>query len=209
MNWTEIIENALTDGDRDPDTSNKFRSHYAGNCKRQIYLSKLDLKEVPLQGKIAMRIGSEIHSWLEEDVEFPDGYHSEMSYTQSYQGLILTGKADVVTPDEVVDFKTRKGFHYMDSAKDGYHPQVNLYMWAFNKNKGRLVYINKIPDENTIKNVVREQVLQYDQKKFEETLDKYREVLEAIKDEPDPQEPSDIPFDKCGCWLCGQEILRI
>ena len=205
--WSNIVKEALQDDEeREPDTSNKFSCYYAGSCKRQIYLSKLRLKDLPVHALGSMQIGTLVHKWLENEVEYPDNYEPEKKFKFIEDGIKISGRADVVTPDEVVDFKTINGFNYVNKSAERNKPQINLYMHGFNKTKGRLVYIDKG------KMFVREITHDYNEELLEETISKYKKVLNAIKNTSLPvTSPEDIPFDKCGenCYLCKNEQLNI
>jgi len=164
INWTEKVKEKLHDReDRDVRDPEVFSSYYAGYCPRQIYIRKMRLSDMDLSGLGAVKMGSLIHEWLEdsiEDVEF------EKQFTLVEDGLRIEGRADAVDDNAVYDFKSTASLNYTD--KPEHRRQLMVYMKAFNKDRGKLVYLSK-------KNLEVEEVeVEYDE-------EVYRKWLRSIK----------------------------
>jgi len=184
--------------EKEPDKSNKFSSYYAGKCKRQILRSKLGEKGSDIKGSVYMKFGSIIHEWLEDiDIEA----EKEIKKRIEHNGIRVSAKADLLTEDYVADYKTTRNFRGLKNKIERHRPQINIYMKAFDRDKAKLVYLNKYhlfkPDSNFKKKFIKVVDLNYRPELFEETINKYQEVYEAIQ--------NNVTFEKCGCYSCRNE----
>nr|WP_233739954.1 PD-(D/E)XK nuclease family protein [Halovenus carboxidivorans] len=159
-----------------------------------------------------LQIGTLVHEWLEEQFSdrFP-GVHHEIPITQEYDrsgyhGLVrVTGHADVYDAHDnvVYDWKTRGGWYKFDPPSERHLDQLTLYMDALDADAGQVVYLNKKnlevrtwPDNDTFA---------FEPDRRDRLVEQAFEMRETLKDVEEIQTKTDLPFERCGCWLCEQE----
>lgn len=97
--------------------------------------------DIPLQAKLRMQVGELIHREIER--LFDGSYQKEVVVKIPVLDYFIICKADLVGPDEVVDIKTWVRDKELPSKAELTHLyQLNTYLWAFKKPKGRLWYLN-------------------------------------------------------------------
>lgn len=231
IEWTETIEEIMR-AEEDPDSHREldpwtFHPSQVGNCKRQCYLSKLGLDTMNAVSLANVKIGTLVHEWLEERMpELRDDVVMEVPIETTIDGIDFVGHSDCVQfTDEgqiVYDFKTKGSFYKYNGPRSSHLDQAQVYMNALEANQGQIVYLSKKRLFNTdrdeeqhwsqtdrywIETAPKNGLMHVDRGRLREATDRAREVAEAIERDGLPSGPSDIPFDRCGCWICDHEIV--
>lgn len=196
--------------ERDPDT---FHPSQLALCDRQAYCSKLGLKDdSDILG--IFQTGTLIHEFLEEhfaDVfeDVPAELEHAVESTDQVTGIDIVGHADCVDFGNgvVYDFKTRNGWYNFDPPVQRHLDQLHLYMGALKGiDEARVIYISKSdmevrqwPDDGTFS---------FDEDCHAELLDKAAHIRDAVAEQGIAESPAEIPFDRCGCFICENETLR-
>ena len=203
IDWENVITETLNQDreEKEPSLDNTFGVYYAGYCPRQIYLSKTRLKDFPRAALGSMKVGTLFHNYIEENADVDVDFEKEFEFEED--GLVIRGRADAVGEDAIYDFKSINGMQYVDDAAHRNRAQLNVYMKAFGVDKGKLVFIDKG------KMYVKEKSYEYSQDVYDSTMKKYHKVQKALDKHGVVDDPDDVPFEKCGCYLCNVETLEI
>lgn len=205
---------AVANDDESHTERNAFRFHPSqlARCKRQAALSKFGLEIHDTETLGVFQIGTLIHEWLEEQMSgrFP-GVHLEHPIRQEYElpghhGLVeVVGTADVYDEHDniVYDWKTRGGWYKFDLTGERHLDQLTLYMDALDADAGQVVYLNKKNLE--VRTWPEDSTFAFDPDRRDELVAQAFEMREAIKSANKIEVVDDLPFEKCGCWLCNQE----
>lgn len=213
-----------------------------GYCRRQQYNMKLGLRETPDWLRKTFRLGTAYHGDIERIVNEFDRQRQDVTETElsveftdeadgSLPDLRITGHADVVTPDFVIDWKTQghNGWSYVtDSPKDHHVDQLMVYLHGLKhierrERYGLIHYIDKTTGEQATHPV------QYDEERARELIERSRDVVSVVAMVLDELDMNDmdhthdnvvelhergtvsIPFDKCSddadCFMCEKESL--
>jgi len=204
INFEKLIDDFLvTERDiqktkRRPDHIDTFHCHYAGHCERQIWNAKKGKSEFPINAIGSMRVGTLIHKFMEEEVGKIIEGEKEVPAKKHDDGIFIEGRADLVDSTHVYDFKSEASLRWLPK-KDGeqtfrefHEPQIQLYMWLFEKKFGSLVYI----DKGNLR--VKQFEIEYSPSTVRDVLFKYRKVFDKLDNEFNP-------FTPCDCFLCKQE----
>lgn len=197
-----------------------FHPSAAGKCKRQIFLSKLGQNwfSSDVQGKFAA--GTAIHEWLEERMgeylgtqDLENEYVFEEGIGFRHDGIKFKGRADFFDGEVVTDFKTRAGWYHFDLPIQRHIDQVLIYMKALDADAGRILYLRK--KDLQLRQYPEEEgaAFEFDEQRFNEIVEKLKEVKEAVKERVENREEGDyvrdlddVPFDNCGeCYPCRKE----
>jgi hypothetical protein len=179
----------------------KFWPSEAGKCKHQIYKSKMGLDEDLPLGKF--KTGSLIHSFL-ESMEFEDHFEKEMDVSGEISGVEFSGRIDLIDQNYgiVYDYKTKKSIEEADCDPPyDYHiDQLMIYMMLTGCNYGQLIYISR--NDLSVKQYPQEDFIKLDGDRIHDIIVKLKEVgIHLI----DNDNPSNNPFDYCGCYLCYRD----
>lgn len=184
-----------------------FHPSQLAYCKRQCYLSKLGLTDnTEILG--TFKTGTLIHEWIEDhvapnlpDLEFEKPVHAEVG------GITITGHADAVDPENsvVYDFKSRASWYRFDPPTPRHVNQLQLYMAATGMDYGRVVYVSKKDLE--VRPWPEDSAFERDADRVDELFEKAREIRDHVEAEGPATSTSEIPFGKCGCFVCRNESL--
>lgn len=224
INWDETMEAVL----REAEYTNShreinprvFHPSQVNKCKRQCYISKLNLgKNTPIDlGQF--RIGTLIHEFLEEYLpRVEDNVIMEMDIEYERDGIKFVGNCDCFHWDEddtyyVYDFKSRSSLSYrFDPPYDYQIDQLQIYMASIDADYGSIVHLSKKKLVNTDEDKddwwieVCPENIELDMDRVDKLTEKAKEIATAIEVKGLPESKEDIPFDKCGCWLCNNENI--
>lgn len=189
-----------------------FHPSQLARCKRQAAISKLGLEEHDTETLGLFQVGTLVHEWLEDTFEgrIP-GVHCEYPVTREYRrpgraGVVrITGTADVYDEHDnvVYDWKTRGGWYKFDPPSDRHMDQLTLYMDALDAAAGQVVYLNKKNLE--VRTWPEDDTFAFEPDRRDELVEQAFEMREALKQTDEIETRSDLPFERCGCWLCEQE----
>lgn len=224
IDWTQEVEDMLRE-DEDPNSHREldpwvFHPSQVGYCKRQCYVKKLGLEKLTGKTLGIFEIGTIIHEWFEENLpEIRDDVVMEAPIETEINGIEITGHTDCVQfregGDVVYDFKTKGSFYKYSGPYDRHLDQLHLYMEAMDAPLGQIVYVSKKKlfreaqnsEDYWIETHPKSSALHIDRERISEVTGRARDVAETIEREGLPSEPSDIPYDSCGCWVCENTIL--
>ena len=185
---------------------NWFHCSGAGTCRRQLWNAKNGKSEFSNKSIMAMNVGTMIHSWLENNVEFNKAVSKEVQVAKHYEDIVVVGKADMYDEDTVYDYKTIRALWYLpkvdQSSKSSpktyyYHhvPQLNMYADILGKDNISIVYVDKGNMD------IKQFNLKADKSIVEDVVKKFHEVYNRLDE-------SENPFDYCGCFGCNEEKKR-
>lgn len=208
------IQAALRD-DRDPESHReldprKFHASQIGYCKRQAYLSKIGVKDTDsVLG--TFHTGTMVHEFMEHEVgpRLPDVMELETPVEHDLAGVTFVGHADAYDPRAggvVYDFKSRAGWYNFDPPTQRHMDQLQVYMHALGADHGQIVYISK---KDLEVRTYPEDGATFEQNAAHMTnlRTKAAEIRDAILRNGIAQDESEVPFDRCGCWICDNESL--
>lgn len=210
IDWADLIERRLhIENDDESHVENDaftFHASQLGKCKRQVLRSKFGLEEHDTETLGRFALGTLIHSWIEEHfADRIDGVEFETYIEEWHEpGVRIVGHADVYDEHEnaVYDFKTRSGWYNFDPPVDRHMDQLALYMDALDAERGKIVYISKKTLE----------VKTYPPTGFADPRDRVEDLIakaRTINHDLEGKAPivseENIPYDRCGCWLCDRE----
>jgi len=199
------------DSHTEPD-SFTFHPSQLARGKRQAAISKLGLESHDTETLGVFQIGTLVHEWLEENFSgrFPGVSHEvpiEAEYDRpGYRGLVrVTGHADVYDAHDnvVYDWKTRGGWYKFDPPSERHLDQLTLYMDALDAEAGQIVYLNKKNLE--VRTWPEAGTFAFDPDRRDALVEQAFEMRQALKAADEIATKADLPFERCGCWLCGQE----
>ena len=212
INFEEIINNKIFEGyqdkNNDAQPDKKFRPSSAGFCERQMFLSKTGLKKFDKSAIGAMKAGSLLHEWIEKDlkekgiveksvmIEFKD-------IDSNPNELYYEGTFDFYDHSILYDFKSTSNLNYVDGISNIHKDQLLIYMKGLGAAKGSVVYI----DKRDLK--AKQYFLDFDESRIKQIFKKTNEVYEAfIKWKTNGMNAKNIPFEKCGCFMCRYEVIE-
>lgn len=176
-------------------------------CKRQAYLGKLGLKDhTDILG--TFQTGTLIHEFIEDYV----GDHVDAEFEKAVElerdGVRFVGHTDCYDPaaNAVYDFKSRNGWYRFDPPKDRHLDQMHVYMAATGAEYGQVVYVNK--GDLEVRTWPEDGFFEFDPERFEAIVTKAQQVRDAVQDHGIASSEGEVPFDRCGCFLCDNETLQ-
>lgn len=184
----------------------RFHPSSAGFCKRQIFLSKINAKSFPEEVKGAMQVGSIIHDWIQGFREVKNCFdiEKEVKVNLPDSNIYFKGNADLVSKDNslVIDLKSINGLSFVNAKPmDSHVVQLMVYMYGLGIDSGKIIYINK---SNL---VMVEHSVKQDDEVLNKTFKKIRDVYYALKQWDEQVIWGRLPFEKCGCYFCKNEVL--
>lgn len=207
------IRATLKDG-RDPESHREldprvFHASQIGYCERQAYLSKLGLKDTTDALGI-FKAGTMIHEFVENEASdhLPDRLEFETPIENEMDGIRFVGHADCYDPEHNVcyDFKSRNGWYNFDPPTQRHLDQMYIYMAALGAREGQVVYISKA-DPTDLRPYPDGGTFEYDGERVAELVTKAKEIRDEILRNGIATSADEIPFEKCGCWVCDNENL--
>jgi len=209
---------------REREDPSVFHPSSLGSCTRQMYLSKLDLKDSSEHlGK--MHNGTIIHEWLEDHATehiadafgVPEGnvFPEVPAHYDAPNGVSIRGTADLYIPTEnvVIDYKTRGGWYSFEPDDAGYITQLSAYARALDVINIGIVYINRKDAKDTRTYPEDHTWALRDDELLGEALSRCEDVKRAIEREGIATSEDEIPFEKCDrndgdpCYFCSSEEL--
>lgn len=214
INWQkqidDMVERHRTPGSHEEDDPEVFHASQVGYCKRQIYLKKVGADSYDKETLRKFHVGTRIHEEFEEEIQprIPAVFEVPTKRRFDEYGVTVIGHADVYTGDAVEDFKTRGSWYRHNPPVQRHLDQLFMYMLSLKVGKGRIVYVSKKDYE--VRTYPESGMLELDEQRvFQELLPKLEEVKEAVKKAPEPEYEEDVPFEKCGCWICDNEETNL
>lgn len=192
-----------------------FHPSQLSMCIRQMYLSKLGIKAPNPKLLGIFRIGTMIHEFMEDNVANDvDFLEFEKQLSSSYMhsnpkghnfSIDVIGSCDCYDPkaEIVYDFKTRGSWYKFNPPVDKHLDQLTLYMDMLDIEKAQVVYINKTNFE--VKTYPENGIFEKQQDRLNHSLRKAERVSIELVENGFPEQTSNIPFEKCGCFVCEQE----
>ena len=190
-----------------------FHPSQLAKCPRQCYNSKLGLLD-HTDALGTFHTGTTIHEFMETEVipNLDVETQCEVAIEAEMNGLTVVGHADLYEPgtNTVYDYKSRANWYRFSPPIERHLDQVYLYMKALGASQGQIVYLAKSdlevrtwpPESAGI------DAFGLDPGCVQDLLEKGKHIAAVIIDEGYPTSGEEIPFEKCGCWLCEKESLR-
>lgn len=208
INWREYVERQLhaqnDDGSHVEEDPEVFHPSQLANCKRQATISKLGLEDHDAETLGTFYTGTMIHEWLEECLSYP-GVEHETGISKEYDsGVKVVGRADAhdTHEDVVYDFKSRASWYKFDPPSERHLNQLTLYMDALGAEAGQVVYISKKNLE--VRTWPENDTFAFNERRLDDLLAKARDLRDAVES-TDIETVADVPFERCGCFVCGLE----
>ncbi|MFC6720923.1 hypothetical protein ACFQGT_00045 [Natrialbaceae archaeon GCM10025810] len=191
--------------ERDPET---FHPSQIAACKRQAYLGKLGLKDhTDILG--VFQTGTLIHEFIEEYVGAQlAGAEFEKRVELETDGVRFVGHTDCYDPaaNACYDFKSRNGWYNFDPPNDRHLDQLHVYMAATGAEYGQVVYVSK--GDMEVRTWPENDLFAFDADRFAAIVERATAIRDAIDENGVAESPDEIPFDRCGCFMCRSETLR-
>lgn len=204
-----LVENAGYDSDHAT-----FYAHYLGYCPRQVYLSKLGLRDTTdWAGRF--KASQALHEFVVEKlVDAKPGLRVNERAAYDTGTIRFIGRCTAIDPEHEIAYhlKPRNGWYRFHPPVERHITQLHTYMKLFEVDRGQLIYVS-LADFTDL----RTWPPQSDDATFEEfQSDRFQYVVrkaEAVHRElvrnGIATSPKEIPFDKCGCYLCESESLNL
>jgi len=225
INFENIVADMLN---RENDSSshteldyNTFHPSQLAMCKRQLFISKLGLSHNSVTTLGRFRMGTMVHKFLEENFEYYCDYEVKTEKSISMEvrdksgiDITVTGTCDVYIPELqcIADYKTQSGWYYFDPHEDNVYEQkerhltqLSIYMKALEVDNGKLVYIDKGSFEVKQFPKTRENFISLQKHLLNEAINRGTSIKKYLINNGFPKSAREIPFEKCGCWLCDSE----
>jgi hypothetical protein len=190
-----------------------FHPSQLAKCPRQCYTSKLGLLD-NTESLGTFHTGTTIHEFMEEEV-IPDldvDTQREVPVKMEVDGLTIVGHADLYEPgtNTAYDYKSRASWYRFSPPVQRHLDQVYLYMKALGASQGQIIYLAKSDLEVKMwpPQSADIDIFTLDPTRVQDLIKKGKHIAATIIDAGYPTGPDEIPFEKCGCWLCKKETLR-
>lgn len=186
------------------DPPEHFHPSSAGYCMRQMFISKVGIREFDLPSKGSMKVGTIIHRWVQEEIlsDVPVAVEKDVK-SPEILGVYFKGRIDVLVNDKVpYDIKSFGGFSLPKAPKGWHIIQLNTYMGIVGATTGYLLYISKF------NLACRTFEVKFDEDLYKFVFMKAFKIKTAIEEWDG--DVKNIPFDKCGdkkCYGCKKEVL--
>ena len=184
----------------------------AGYCRRHLYLSQLGLRaddgregELEARRLIQRHLEAEIEQRCPQVAVSPTATCTDGGITWSASPTAVDYDAGVV-----YQLKPRNGWYKFHPPQDRHLDQLTVYMRAAGVDHGRLLYVNMAdfldtrtwppPDH-------ADDYVAFDADRYAAIVDRAVDVRDAILTHGVAARPGDVPFHRCGCYLCQEESL--
>ena len=112
------------------------------------------------------------------------------------EGIKIRGRIDHIDDNCIWELKTVKNLYYYIEKPDSNHvKQIMIYLHAFKRDKGRIVYIEK----NTLQIIEHE--INYDNNIFKDIMAQFTEVHKCLVEKKLPEKLKDYP-NNFKCQVC-------
>lgn len=177
---------------------NYFYASAALDCPRKLYYSRTIKKDFPIETLKIFEIGNILHEWVQGRIEGED----EVVINFEAEGVVISGRIDKVEPNgEPMEFKTTSNVSFNRDKPDIKHcAQLNLYLKAKDKKKGKVVYI----DKRSLETVEHEII--YDDDLYNETINNFKKVYLALAAKKIPEIPEEYDPKKFPCSYCLYKV---
>ena len=192
--------------ERDPSV---FHPSQIARCERRAYCSKLGLDD---QSDIlgVFQTGTLIHEFLEDYLadQFPHA-DFEREISLETDGIEFVGRTDCYDPETnaVYDFKTRASWYNFDPPTQRHLDQMYVYMAALDAEYGQVVYLSK--GDLEVRTWPEDGFFEFSEERFNELIAKARRIALVLEEQGIADSVEDIPFDRCGCYFCQEEVLNV
>ena len=189
-----------------------FWASQLGYCRRQLYLSHLGLKDAS-DGRGRLNASRLIQDHLEEQVE-EHCPHVDVAPKMAIDvdDLCFVGRPTAYDPrtSTVYHIKPRNGWYKFHPPNQRHLDQLQVYIEGTGASRGRLIYVSMgdLTDTRTWPPEDCEYV-DINAERFQNVVAKARDVHDEIVANGVATTPREIPFERCGCFLCDQEELLL
>jgi len=192
--------------ERDPSV---FHPSQIARCERRAYCSKLGLDD---QSDIlgVFQTGTLIHEFLEDHLAEQFSHADfEREISLEADGIEFVGRTDCYDPEAnaVYDFKTRASWYNFDPPTQRHLDQMYVYMAALDAEFGQVVYLSK--GDLEVRTWPEDGFFEFSEERFNELVAKARRIALVIEEQGIADSVEDIPFDRCGCYFCREEVLDV
>jgi CRISPR-associated exonuclease Cas4 len=184
--------------------NNEFHASSAGSCPRAMVINRLlPAKENLALSKIFL-VGDLIHQFIQNKL-LSSGKSEEKVNFDIEQMLFIRGRLDYIDDDYVWEFKSIASLAYVkDAPKPEHVKQINIYLKATNRTKGKIVYVEK----NTFN--MAEHEVTFDKELFNETIKEFLIVKHHLELSTLPDRLEGFPDKNWKCRYCDrrEECLK-
>lgn len=209
IEWDSLVERRLK-AENDPESHverdyRTFHPSQISRCKRQCVLSKFGLKSHDVSTLGTFEMGNMIHRKMESFGPGLDGVVMEYPVEFRDGEILFTGKCDAHDRVEnvVYDFKTRSSWYKFDPPDDAHLDQLHIYMAGLEADRGQIVYVSKKDLE--IRTWPENRLFKFDGDRYRRIVDRAHDIAQTLEEHGTPETVEQVPFDRCGCWLCERE----
>jgi CRISPR-associated exonuclease Cas4 len=179
---------------------NVFYPSSAGLCPRKLYNEKKNPTIFPVDTYKRFVLGNMVHEWLQSKIYSEGKCEESIKWTE--EDIVISGRVDCIYEDCVLEFKSIAALGYvMDAPKPEHVAQLNLYLHALGMPKGKIVYVNKADL------AIVEHEVTYDPKLYTKTIDSFRKVYKALREDMEPK-PSKCP-SPWACEYCRNDPKKV
>ncbi|MFB6360698.1 MAG: hypothetical protein ABEH59_05190 [Halobacteriales archaeon] len=186
-----------------------FSAHHLGFCTRQLYLAQMGLRdESETQGRL--QAGQLIHEFVEESLsEHAKELDVDPRMAYETSPLRFVGRPTAFDPEQRIiwHLKPRNGWYKYHPPNDRHLDQLTVYMKGLGADAGQLIYIS-MADLHDVRTWPPDGPMSFDPDRFDAIVDRAMAVRNRILIDGIACSPSEIPFDKCGCFLCETESVE-
>lgn len=221
---TSVLAAASDDGGQlAPET---FAASQLGFCPRGAYTATLGVRDTAaLQGRLIA--GRKIQTVIEERLAEACP-HLEVGPTSSVDvdAVRIVGRPTCYDPDTrtVYHVKPRAGWYEFHPPNERHVNQLQAYIHGLDAERGQLVYVSMTdlldvrtwpPDGGSEEHdrqgepTADSAFIEPDRERLDRLLAKAERIRDEIVTNGFPTAPSEIPFPKCGCYLCTSEELQL
>lgn len=213
-NLAESIPEILVDDAGYDSNHATFYAHYLGYCPRQVYLSKLGLRDTTdWAGRF--KASQALHEFVVEKLMTARPalqVNERASYNTGHVRFI--GRCTAVDPEQgvVYHLKSRNGWYRFHPPVERHITQLHAYMKLFGVEQGQLIYVSlaDFTDLRTWPPGSDDQTFEtFQPDRFQRIVEKAEAVHQELVRNGIATSPDEIPFEKCGCYLCESETLRL
>lgn len=205
----DLLQDDRTPGSHTEPEPSVFHPSQIANCNRQCYISKLGLEEHDVTTLGTFKMGTLIHEYFEHNLSDRLPAVFEIEIQDQVDGITFTGHADCFDYEHeiVYDFKSRSSWYRFDPPTQRHIDQLLVYMHALDVQEGQVVYVSKKNLE--VKTWPEDDTFAFDVDRYEALVRRARHIRDVIATEGIARTKEDIPFEKCGCWICDNESLSV
>jgi len=177
-----------------PLLDNEFYASSVGGCPRLIYYSKVfpDRKKDPKSLKVFV-LGNLVHDFLQKEVLSGE---SEVPLVIETKGVKIKGRLDQVDDNFIYEIKSVSTLRFVKEQPQKHHVlQLMLYLKAFKREKGKIVYVEK----NTF-DIIEHEIV-FDEKIYDEAVEGFVSVFQSMSKNALPDKTSEE-------WACKHCLFK-